>query len=216
MAFRRFTAWRSLPQLMMSDNATTYTSAAAELTNSLNSEKIRSVLGRKGIMWKFIPKKAPWFRGYWERLIGLTKNSIKKTLGRAHISLLTLQTVIVEIEALLNDQPLTNVSDDISDPEPLMPAHILHDRRLTRLPHERASVEELHDPNYCEAEQVRRVPKTQSILLEHFTARWRHEYFTSLREFHHPFGRGGQATSVRDVVLVHADCPRIIGSRKEG
>lgn len=72
MAFRRFAARRSLPQVMMSDNATTYTSAAQELTDSLNSEEIRSVLGREGIVWKFIPKKAPWFGGYWERLIGVS------------------------------------------------------------------------------------------------------------------------------------------------
>ena len=143
MAFRRFAARRSLPQVMMSDNATTYTSAAEELTNLLKSEEIRTVLGREGIVWKFIPKRAPWFGGYWERLIGLTKTCIKKTLGRAHITLLTLQTVIVKVEALLNDRPLTYVSEDISDPEPLTPAHILHGWRLTRLPHEQASIEEL-------------------------------------------------------------------------
>ena len=62
LVFRRFAAWRSLPQIMMSDNATTYTSAAEELTELLSSDEIRTVLGRKGNKWKFIPKKAPWFR----------------------------------------------------------------------------------------------------------------------------------------------------------
>ena len=38
LAFRRFAACRSLPQVMMSDNATTYTSAAEELTELLSSE----------------------------------------------------------------------------------------------------------------------------------------------------------------------------------
>jgi len=33
LAFCHFAAWRSLPQVMMSDNATTYTSAAEELNN---------------------------------------------------------------------------------------------------------------------------------------------------------------------------------------
>ena len=155
---------------MMSDNATTYTSATQELTDSLNSAEIRSVLGWEGIVWKFIPKKAPWFGGYWECLISLTKSSIKKTLGRAHITLLTLQTIVVEIEALLNDQPLTYVSDDVLDLEPSTPAHILHGRRLTRLSHEGALADELHDPSYCGAEQVRRDAKTQSSLLEHFAA----------------------------------------------
>lgn len=193
----------------MSDNATTYTSAAEELNNLLSSVEVRTALGREGIAWKFIPKKAPWFGGYWERLIGLTKASIKKTLGRAHITLLTLQTIIVEVEALLNDRPLTYISDDISDPDPLTPAHMLHGRRLTRLPHVRATMEELQDPNYCGAEQVRRDTKIQSILLDHFTTRWKREYLTSLREFYHPSGRGGQQIRVGDVVLIHNENPRI-------
>ena len=49
------------------------------------------------------PKKALWFRGYWERLINLTKMVVKKTLERANINLATLQTIVVEVEAILND-----------------------------------------------------------------------------------------------------------------
>ena len=122
---------------------------------------------------------------------------------------MTLQTIVVEIEVLLNDRPPTYVSDDLSDLEPLTHAHILHGRRLTRLPHEGALADKLHDPSYCGAEQVRRDAKThdQSSLSEHFAARWRHEYLTSLREFHHPFRRGGQEISVGDVVLVHDNSP---------
>ena len=209
LAFRRFAARRSLPRLMMSDNAATYTSAAEELNTLLRSEEIQTALGRRGIEWKFIPKKAPWFGGYWERLIGLTKASIKKTLGRAHISLPTLQTIITEVEAILNNRPLTHISDDITDPEPLTPAHLLHGRRLTQLPHERTTIDELQDVNYGEAEHARRDAKMQSILLEHFAARWKHEYLTSLREFYRPTGRGGQGINVKDVVLIHDDCPRI-------
>ena len=160
----------------MLDNATTYTSAAEELNDLLSSEEIRTALGQEGIVWKFIPKNASWFGGYWECLISLTKISIKKTLGSAHITLLTLQTIVVEVEALLNDRPLTYILDNISDTEPLTPVHMLHGRRLTRLPHECATVEELQDPNYCGAEQVRRDTKIQSILLDHFTTRWKREY----------------------------------------
>ena len=209
LAFRRFAARRSLPQVMMSDNATTYTSAAEELTELPSSEEIRTALGRKGIEWKFIPKKAPWFGGYWERLIGLTKASIKKTLGRAHIILLTLQTIVTEVEAVLNDRPLTHISDDITDPQPLTPAHLLHGRRITKLPHQPATLEELQDLDYSHAESVRRDAKIQSILLQHFVSRWKHEYLTSLREFYRPSGTSGQRINVGDVVLVHDDCPRI-------
>lgn len=52
--------------------------------------------------------------------------AVKKTLGRTHANLMTLQIVIAEVDATLNDRPLTYVPDDISDSELLMPAHLLH------------------------------------------------------------------------------------------
>ena len=53
--------------------------------------------------WKFIPARAPWYGGFWERLIGLTKSALRKVLGRAQLSYLQLQTVLTEVEAILND-----------------------------------------------------------------------------------------------------------------
>ena len=57
--------------------------------------------------------------------MGLTKTAIKKVLGRRHVSLPTLETIVVEIEAVLNDRPLTLVSSELEDLEPLTPAHLL-------------------------------------------------------------------------------------------
>ena len=52
-------------------------------------------------------QRGPVVQGFWERLIGLTKTWLKKVLGRAHVMLATLETMVVEIEAVLNDRPLT-------------------------------------------------------------------------------------------------------------
>ena len=104
---------------MILDNASTYLAAADELEELFSSKSLLDALSRKGVTWRFIPKRAPWFGGFWERLIGLTKASIKKVLGRSYVSLLDLQTIVVEVEAILNDRPLTYVSSDLCDPEPL-------------------------------------------------------------------------------------------------
>ena len=69
--------------------------------------------------------------------MGLTKTAFKKVLGRRHVSLQALETIVVEIEAILNDRPLTFVSSEMGDPELLTPAHLLHGHRITCLPHER-------------------------------------------------------------------------------
>ena len=103
-----------------------------------------------------------------EQLIGLTKASIKKTLGRAHITLLTLQIIIAEVKPILNDRSSTYISDCITDPEPLTPARLLHGQTITELPHQPATMEELEDPDCNNAESVRRKVKIQSILLQHF------------------------------------------------
>ena len=63
----------------MSDNATTYLAAAEELKKLFESPESKEILHRQNVGWQFIPKRAPWFGGFWERLIGLTKASLKKS-----------------------------------------------------------------------------------------------------------------------------------------
>ena len=119
--FHRFVSRRSLPRLMLSDNTSTYQAVAEELQKLFTSAELAEDLARREVKWYFIPKRAPWFGGFWERLIGLTKSSLKKVLGRTHATLESLQTIIVEVEAVLNNRPLTYVSPDVEDMEPITP-----------------------------------------------------------------------------------------------
>jgi len=48
-------------------------------------------------------------------MVGLIKQAIKKTLGRAFVTQIQLETILVEIEAMLNDRSLTYVSSDLAD-----------------------------------------------------------------------------------------------------
>ena len=181
MAFRKFAGRRSLPTIMMSDNGSTYLSATSELRSLMESPTVKEELGRRSVSWRFIPKRAPWFGGFWERLIGLSKSAIKKVLGRRHVSLLTLETITVEVEATLNDRPLTFVSSELGDPEPLTLAHLLHSRRITCLPHQLVEMDELIDPSYRETSQLQKKAKVQAAILRDFRKRWCHEYLTALK-----------------------------------
>ena len=56
--FRRFTSRKSLPTTMISDNASTYLSAAKEIEELVNTVKIHDTLKVQGTTWQFIPKRA--------------------------------------------------------------------------------------------------------------------------------------------------------------
>ena len=44
---------------------------------------------------------------------------------------------------------------------------------------------------------------------QHLWQRWRHEYLTSLREFHKSSGSNKESVKVGDVVVMHDDSPRV-------
>jgi len=120
----------------------------------------------------------------WGRLIGLTKLTLKKVLGRAFKTLNSLQTLIVEIEAILNDRPLTYVPTGASDPHPITLAHLLYGRRIVCVPYYMTPQCNKCDPDFGEAEVQSRAKK-QGALLQYFWSRWKREYLTGLRDFHH-------------------------------
>ncbi|XP_077985927.1 uncharacterized protein LOC144440430 [Glandiceps talaboti] len=203
-AFRRFAARRSLPRKIMSDNGSTYLSAADRIGKLLNSTPVQNYLANHRIEWSFIPKRAPWFGGFWERLIGLTKTSLGKVLGRTFVSVDELQTVLTEIEATLNDRPLTYLSADPNDLQPLTPSHLLHGRLITPLPYYTSDEDELNDPTFGNHENLQRRTEHLAKIHSHFWKRWSHDYLNTLREKDRISGKGALQNQIRmgDVVLV--------------
>ena len=81
LAFRRCSSRKSLPRIMISDNASTYVVASKEIQHLTDLPYLQEKLNQYGTIWKFIPRGAPWYGGFWEHMIGLTKISLKKVLG---------------------------------------------------------------------------------------------------------------------------------------
>lgn len=210
LAFRRFSSRKSAPHTMLSDNASTFLATAEELNKLMTSETLKEALGGQNIRWHFIPKCAPWYGGFWERMIGLTKQALKKTLGRTFVTLNQLETIIVEIEAMLNDRPLTYASPDLTDPQPLTPSHLLYGWRICPVPHPLDNPEELEDPTYIDGCNMRKRVDQHTQLINQFWLRWKREYLTSLREFNNKIsGHNKQSIRVGDVVVVHDEKPRM-------
>lgn len=105
-ALRRFTGHHPIPRMIYSDNASTFVNASSVLLKLFNHPKVQQELAAMRIIWKFIPKAAPWYGGWWERLISLTKTALRKMVSRTILSFIQLQTVVAQIETILNDRSL--------------------------------------------------------------------------------------------------------------
>ncbi|KRX84033.1 hypothetical protein T06_16712 [Trichinella sp. T6] len=97
-------------------------------------QKIAKAMTEEKIEWRLSCERAPWCGGYWERLVRSVSTALRKVLAKALVSREELVTILCEIEARINGRPLTTISDDSNDLEPLTPFHFLTGRTLMELP----------------------------------------------------------------------------------
>ncbi|XP_071580995.1 uncharacterized protein [Temnothorax nylanderi] len=156
-ALRRFMSQRGKPACMYSDNGTTFVGAhkqIKEFYDLINDSQVRSDINQfvreQETSWSFIPPNAPHFGGLWEAAVKSAKYHMARIIGQAHLTFEEMQTVLCEVEAILNSRPLTQLSADPNDLAYLtispgnflvgtalnsFPCHDLHDineNRLTR------------------------------------------------------------------------------------
>lgn len=136
-AVRRFMCRQGQVVHIRSDNGTNFVGAERELREALaclDHSKIQKALLADGLKWSFNPPAASHHGGAWERLIHLVKKVLFSVLQQQHVDDESLHTIICEVEAILNDQPITKVSDDPNDLEALTPNHLLLLKRKPLLP----------------------------------------------------------------------------------
>jgi hypothetical protein len=193
LAFRRFVARRGLPSVIYSDNALTFVSF---------KDQFPELYGPNAPQWKFIVPRSPWWGGFWERMVGSVKSSLRKTLGRRALTRIELETTLVEVEACVNSRPLTFVSDDIKCVQPLSPAHFLLNRRYLYQP-DVAELPVVDREHLLERERLR------IELLDQFWEVWRQSYLRNLPAVVHKFHQKGDLC-IGSIVLIREDnIPRL-------
>lgn len=204
-SFRRFTSRRATPLLVVSDNAKTFKAASKELLTLMRDPQVKKYFLQQRMQWSFNLEKAPWWGGFFERLVGSLKRCLKKTIGKARLSYDELVTAVTEAESILNSRPLSYVSSEDVE-EPLTPTHLLSGRRILSLPdrHQENPEDEDFQVDLSTNDLNKRVRYLNSII-EHFWRRWRNEYLIELRNAHKSPKKTVEKASVEvgDIVLVH-------------
>ena len=201
--FRRFCAIYSTPSVVISDNGSNFVASAKFFSEVMDHPQVEKYMKDHNIVWKFIAPRAPWQGGFYERMIGLTKSALKKTLFKKRVSSDELHTILKEIQGRINNRPLTYV-DEESVIEPLTPAHLLYGRTTCPMPSR--EMEDPRDPDYLGHEELNSRYHHLCAIVNRFSRVWKNDYLTSLREKHYGARKSIQLNppKVNDVVIVES------------
>ncbi|XP_043222648.1 uncharacterized protein LOC122381925 [Amphibalanus amphitrite] len=193
-ALRRFQARRGQVKFIRSDNGTNFTGAERELreeVRKLREKSVHDCLLKEGITWKFTPPGASSQGGIWERQVRSIRKVLNALLREQTMTDESLRTLLCEVEAVLNSRPLTTVSSDPADLQPLTPNDLL---LLRGGP--------VPDGIFSERDSCfgRRWKQVQ-YLADLFWKRWVKEYLPLLQQ-RQKWVRTRKNLSVGDVVLV--------------
>lgn len=101
--------------MIITDNAKTFKATAKLIEKMCKSREVWAYLEGSQISWKFNLERAPWWGGFYERLIGTMKRCLRKVLRNAKLNGDELLTILTELEAMLNSRPLTCEYDEVGE-----------------------------------------------------------------------------------------------------
>ncbi|XP_031337212.1 uncharacterized protein LOC116166396 [Photinus pyralis] len=190
-ALRRFIARRGRPKTIYSDNGTNFVGTENAFSR-VNFEEIAESSGIERIQWRFNPPTAAWWGGFWERLVGVLKQLLRKVLGRSSLDYESLMTVMCDCEAVINSRPLI-CSDDAKDLVPLTPMMFLRDQVESGV----------SDCDEVDQKTLSRKVVYRQKLVADLRRRFRNEYLGQLKLWFK--GRCNRQVRVGDIVLVGND-----------
>ena len=189
-------ARRGNPEVIFSDNFSTFVSTAKWLKRAARCEVVHDCLSSKNIKWRFNLSRAPWWGGQFERMVSLVKQALHKVVGRAKLSWEEMKEVLLDVEVTLNNRPLSYVEDDVE--MPILTPNIMMFGNNFHIPE--VDADDLTD--YDLRKRARFLRKCKNRLW----ARWENEYLRGLRERHNlKHSEKPNILSVGDVMLIKGD-----------
>ena len=174
-ALMRFSARRGTPDKVRSDNGTNFVGGQRELRQAVRSwkedSKVKGQLLQKEIKWEFNPPAASHMGGVWERQIWTVRKVLNAIIKNQTLDDERLATLFCEVESIVNDRPLTYVSDNPRDPESLTPNHLLLLRAGPGLAPGKFQKEDIYGKRWRHVQ----------YLADQFGKRWIREYLPTLQ-----------------------------------
>ena len=116
-SLKKFIDRRGRPERIYSDNGRTFVRAAKWIREVMKDERLHNYLSTKKIKWQFNLSRAPWWgRGQFEKMIGLVKSALNKTIGFGFLQWNELQELLLDVEITLNNRPLSYLENDVQLP----------------------------------------------------------------------------------------------------
>ena len=181
LALRRFASRRGKPDVIYSDNATTFECVNKHLDAYNTNDDLTEWSAIQQVRWRFSASLAPWWGGFWERMVRSVKDLLKRTIGKNCLTFDQLSTTLTEIESVINGRPLTYVTEEPEDPTPLTPNRLLHGFNVANsLGYREPDAEAPTSTRDGLVQQDSAQRKT----LQHWWAKWQIEYLRDLESFH--------------------------------
>lgn len=209
-AYRRFIVRRGIPSIIFSDNATNFQVRAKIIKKCSNQtwliQEVQQWVSHKGTKWKFTTPRNPREGGAWERMIGVVKNSLRRSIGRKLLDHSELETLFCELEAMVNSRPLTYQSD-FEPIRSIRPIDFIIPQASPEINF--ANLGDESDYEELNREQGLKNIKAVNKKLNKLWEIWKTQYLLSLRE---RVERGvkniGKEPQFGDIVIVEEDLPR--------
>ena len=115
-ALKEFVARRGTPKAIISDNGRTFVATSKWFKRLKKNEELTNYMATQRILWKFNLSRAPWWGGFFERLIGIMKRSLAKAIGRSMLKFPELEEILLDVECSMNNRPLCYQGEEFQEP----------------------------------------------------------------------------------------------------
>lgn len=187
----RFIGRRGRCNIIHSDCGSNFKGCDNQLQNLM-----KNACTEERIQFKFNPPGAPHFGGLWEAGVKSVKTHLYRVVGSQILTYEEMNTLLIQIESILNSRPLCPLSSDPSDLSVLTPGHFLTLAPLTTIP----------TPDYTDA-PINRLNRWQLIqrMQQDFWTRWHREYLCTLTQRSKWASNDSNTVEIGTVVLVKED-----------